>query len=177
MEDDTVKGTIVAIKAVSIVQGLMETFMAYRVGLAYYAYHMRMTAVNEIAPRIFVPETAKIAAFIFLGVCALKFILAVANYKHASRRTDRTVESVNSHQQFMAKVSFVCVLASAAAIWGLNVHKKSLPESQSAAESVQKSVYVQIAVQLVGHYLMNSLHDQESKLSRIVDLRAHGAKL
>ena len=69
-----------------------------------------------------VPETAKIAAFIFIGVCAMKLILAVANYSHATTRTDRTVENVNSHKSLMIKVTFVSVLASVAAIFCLNAH-------------------------------------------------------
>ena len=156
---------------------LMESFMAYGVGMAYYTYHMRLSGINEITPRLLVPETAKISAFIFIGVCMLKLVTAVSNFSHAGTRTNRTVENVNGQRSFLQKVTIVSTLASLAILYCLNSHKVLMPEAQSAAESLEQSVYFQIALQLVSHYLMNSLHDQEAKLPRIVDLRAHSTKL
>ena len=59
----------------------------------------------------------------------------------------------------MAKVTFVSFMTSVVAIWGLNSHTDAMPDARFAVESVEKSVYLQIVLQLIGHFLLNSLHD------------------
>ena len=76
----------------------------------------------------------------------MKLILAVANYSHATTRTDRTVENVNSHKSLMIKVTFVSVLASVAAIFCLNAHKGYVEEVSGVVESFKQSIYFQIGL-------------------------------
>lgn len=158
----------------------VEAYLAARIIMAYLTYHAKLHAVNlhlGLSAHLVVPETAKIAAFIFIGVCALKLIMAVANYSHATTRTDRTVENVNGHRSLMLKVTVLTLLASAAAVCCLNAHKGYAVEVAGVVDSFKQSVYFQIALQIAGHYLMNKLHEQESKLPRIVDMKAHATRI
>ena len=84
-----------------MISAFIETSLVYRVGMAFYTYHMKLAEINsEIAllnKHLIVPDTAKIATLIFITVSLLKIALSVANYSHAACRTDRTVENVNGH--------------------------------------------------------------------------------
>ena len=77
----------------------------------------------------------------------------------------------------MQKVTVVSLIFSIAAIMLLNAHKANVLEVRSTVEQFQKSIYLQSTLQLLSHYLVNSLHDQESKLPRIIDIKAHSTKL
>ena len=68
--------------------------------MAYFTYHSRLTTINlglSQGVHLVVPETAKISAFIFVCISLMKLVVGIFNYSHASNRTDRTVERVNTH--------------------------------------------------------------------------------
>lgn len=56
-------------------------------------------------------------------------------------------------------------------------HKGYGEEVSGIVESFKQSIYFRIGLQLAGHYLMNKLHEQECKLPRVIDLKAHAVKL
>ena len=180
VESEAVSSTVSAIKAVSALTVVLEGYLIARVGLAYSAYHNKLAAFNLQlggGAHLLVPETAKIAAFIFVCLCAMKLLVGVFNYSHASCRTDRTVERVNSHNSLMLKVTCASLLVSGLFLWGLASHQGAFVQVSHVADSLKQSIYFQMVLQLVGHYLINRLHDKESGLDRIVDLKAHAAKL
>ena len=159
---------------------LLEAYLVMRVGSAYWSYHSKLAALNATLgehQHLFVPETAKIAAFVFVAVCLLKLIMAVGNYTHASNRTDRTVEAVNGHKSLMTKVTVISLVLSGVTVVALNMHKGNLVHVATVVDSLKQSVYMQMALHLIGHYLMIRLNLQESKLPRIVDLKAHQARI
>ena len=175
--------TVICIKLVSAFTILFELWMVARVSGSYLTYHSKLADINQnfgTDAKKLVPETTKIAAFIYMGNCLMKFIAAITNYHHAGARTERTIENVNNHNSFTLKVTAVSLLISVLVLFCLNTHKTSnLANSRISQiiESLKGSVYAQIVLQFIAHYFMSRLHDKESKLARVVDLDAHRAKL
>ena len=159
---------------------LVEAYLVMRIGSAYWSYHSRIAALNATlneTTQLLVPETAKIAAFVFVLICVMKIVAAIGNYSHAASRTDRTVEAVNSHKSLMMKSTVVSTVFSLASVSALNMHTGNQLHIATVVDNLKQSIYLQMALHLIGHYLMKRLHTQEAKLPRIVDLKAHQTKL
>ena len=89
-----------------------------------------------------VPETAKIAAFVFVCVCLMRLVTAMGNYTHASNRTDRTVEAVNGHKSLMMKSTFISIVFSGVAVVALNMHSTNLVHISTVVDNLKNSIYL-----------------------------------
>lgn len=83
IESKTVSTTVTCIKLVSAITVLFELWMVTRVGGSYLTFHSKLAAINQsygVDAKKLVPDTVKIAAFIYIGNCLMKFVAAITNY-------------------------------------------------------------------------------------------------
>ena len=152
IESKTVSTTVTCIKLVSAMTILFELWMVARLVGSYMTYHSKLAAINQnfgVDAKNLVPDTVKIAAFIYMGNCLMKFVAAITNYHHAGVRTERTIENVNGHNSFTLKVTAVSLLISVIVLFCLNTHQTSNLDNTRLCEiieSLKGSVYAQLAL-------------------------------